>query len=256
MRLPGLAMIAALLVGCPRAPLAPPRAPVDTTLAAPVDGGADVPVDVGGVDAPAALVDVPAAAPTSPTRVAAWTDPAAVAALAVSCNYAPSPPPEDDGNGPDPMTCNGNLIAQSCDFDPCEDGVDVPCRTQCGRTCGACDARCRVSCRQCRTACRDDACLRACATTCGACLEGCIDGRDHCLTAVCTARYQACARRTVTHYRQGPCLATCAACQTECADRDRVGECVDACARRRGGCTATERRICQWHGVSYGLTEQ
>ena len=51
-------------------------------------------------------------------------------------------------------------------------------------------------------------------------------------------------------------VAGCARCQTECADRDRVGECVDACARRRGGCTATERRICQWHGVSFGLTEQ
>lgn len=255
MRSVGLAVVVTLLLGCTGPSLPAPRAPVEATPAV-VDAGVDVAV---AVDAPAPAVDVAGATadapPASPPRVAAWTDQVAITALAASCDYRPPAPEDGDTGEPDAMLCTANLVAQSCDYDPCTDTVEVPCRVQCGRTCGTCDARCRVGCRQCRAACHDEACVRACATTCGACLERCLDGRDHCLTAGCTRRYEACHQRAVAHYRQGPCLATCTRCQTTCEGRDNVGQCVIACARRLGGCTPTEQNICVWHGVSFGREE-
>lgn len=194
-------------------------------------------------------VDVGSAAePATGPWASAWTDPSAVDRLAVDCNYHP---PSGDGDDADPLECATNLEPQSCTYNPCHEDVNIPCRRVCGSTCASCDATCRGTCGQCRAACHDDACVRACATSCGACLQSCLAAKDQCLTARCAERYQACARRSIEHFRQGPCLAACTRCATICEVPGRVpSTCYRRCVGR--ACTTEETRHCLFDGPEYG----
>ncbi|MDO9017895.1 MAG: hypothetical protein Q8S73_14655 [Deltaproteobacteria bacterium] len=238
---PGAALACfVLLAGCPRPPAAPRLLREPAPLASlPVTPDAGEPVDATEV----------AATPSGGPWAAAWTDPAAVARLATSCDYHP-PPDEDDEA--DPLECASSIEQQSCSYDPCHEDVDLPCRRVCGRTCGTCDGRCRGACGRCRAACHDEACVLSCATSCGQCLQACLTEKDRCLTAGCAARYAACARRSVEHFRRGPCLAACTRCHATCEGRGREGPCLERCLARTRGCTAEEVNHCTWDGPSYG----
>jgi hypothetical protein len=196
-----------------------------------------------------APVDVALTAPEPGPWASAWTDPSAVARLAADCNF--HPPASDDPSEGDPLECSSNIEEQSCSYDPCHEGVDLPCRRVCGRTCTRCDTRCRSACGRCRAACHDDACVRACATSCGACLQSCIATKDQCVTAGCSARYRACWDRSVGRFRRGPCLAACTRCTTRCGGQEVASRCVARCVGR--ACTAEDVNHCTWDGPSYGL---
>lgn len=189
-----------------------------------------------------------------PPLAASWNDPAAIEALARDCDVRSPSTVHGMGDGPDPLNCEFGLTEQSCTYDPCHDS-DTPCRVGCGTTCSGCDARCRTSCRACRAACHDPECVRACAASCGRCLEGCLDERDRCMTAVCAARYEACALRAALAFRRGPCLAACRRCTAACDSNDEQMRCVVACLGRQRGCTASQVQYCSWSGPEFGEQE-
>lgn len=239
----------ATIVGCRRP--APPtnhverESPPPTPDVVRVDASADVDE---GVDAEAE--------PTEPRPFAAsWTEPAAVNALAADCHFEPPSTVQGMGDGPDPLRCEDGITEQSCNFDPCHDGVDTPCREGCGRTCTGCDQGCRAGCDRCRAGCHDEACVRACAASCAGCLNGCLEVRDRCTSAGCTAQYQACALRAAQRFRGGPCLAVCRRCTASCARRDDEMGCVGRCLGRQRGCTTEQGNYCSWNGPDFGLEE-
>ncbi len=241
-----IVVFAALLVAC-KSPATPTVRPSATPVIV-VDAGA-VLVDAS-VDAAVAESDEEDSGP--PPFASSWNDPAAIAQLARDCNAVSPSSVHGMGDGPDGLNCEDGITEQSCNYDPCHEDVDTPCRVTCGQTCSGCDARCRTSCRTCRAACHDDACIRACAVSCGRCLEGCIDERDHCMTAGCTARYEACALRAATAFRRGPCLPVCRRCTATCANVEDRMECVGRCLQRQRGCTAEQSNHCAWEGPEFG----
>jgi len=245
MRPRGLALALSLLAACTRSP---PRAPrlAPEPVAAP---RAIAPAPTVVVDAGAAVDAAPLPAAPGPWA-SAWTDPAAVERLAADCNFRPPPDPETDEGSP--LLCATDIEQQSCSYDPCHENVDLPCRRVCGRSCTSCDTRCRGACGRCRASCHDEACVRACAASCGQCLQGCLTEKDRCLTAGCTARYQACFRRSVSHFRSGPCLASCGRCTDSCPAEDDQRRCLWRCLSRDRACTAEEREHCAWDGPAYG----
>lgn len=246
MRPRGLALALSLLAACTKSP---PRAPrlAPEPVAAP---RAIAPAPTAVVDAGAAVDAAPPPAAPGPWA-SAWTDPAAVARLAADCNFRPPPDPETDEGSP--LLCATDIEQQSCSYDPCHENVDLPCRRGCGRSCTSCDARCRGACGRCRASCHDEACVRACAASCGQCLQGCLTEKDRCLTAGCTARYQACFHRSVLHFRNGPCLASCTRCGDACPEGDENHHrCLSRCLIRERACTAEEREHCAWDGQAYG----
>lgn len=246
MRPRGLALALSLLAACTKSPPPSPRLAPEP-VAAPL---AIAPAPTVGVDAGAAFdAALPPAAPGP--WASAWTDPAAVARLAADCNFRPAPDPETEEGSP--LLCDTDIEQQSCSYDPCHENVDQPCRRVCGRSCTSCDARCRGACGRCRASCHDEACVRACAASCGQCLQGCLTEKDRCLTAGCSARYQECYRRSVSHYRNGPCLPSCSRCLHACPTEDENHQrCLSRCLIRDHACTAEERQHCAWDGLSYG----
>lgn len=252
---PVVAAIAVALVACSsqRAPAVRPPPPLavgalDASATTPADAAPDL-----SIAAPASEADDTEHYP--PPLAASWNDPAAIEALARDCDARSPSTVHGMGDGPDAMNCEEGITEQSCTYDPCHEDVDTPCRVECGATCSGCDARCRTSCRACRAACHDAECVRACAVSCGQCLEGCLDARDHCMTAGCTARYQACALRAARAFRRGPCLAACRRCTSACEARDDPHACVESCLNRQRGCTVPQANHCLWDGPSFGEAE-
>jgi|GEM_PF-1566355 len=247
MRPRGLALALSLLAACTRSPPPSPRlAPEPVVAPRAIAPAPTVVVDAG------AVVDA-APLPAAPGPWAsAWTDPAAVDRLAADCNFRPAPDPVTEAGSP--LLCTTDIEQQSCNYDPCHENVDLPCRRGCGRSCTGCDTRCRGACGRCRASCHDEACVRACAASCGQCLQGCLTEKDRCLTAGCTARYQACFLRSVLHFRNGPCLASCTRCRDSCPEEDENHHrCLSRCLIRDRACTAEEREHCDWEGQAYGI---
>lgn len=247
MRPRGLALALILLAACSKSPPPSPRLapePVSSPRAI-----APAPTVDAGAAADAALDVVPLPAAPGPWA-SAWTDPAAVARLAEDCNFRPAPDPVTEEGSP--LLCATDIEQQSCNYDPCHENVDLPCRRVCGRSCTSCDTRCRGACGRCRASCHDEACVRACAASCGQCLQGCLTEKDRCLSAGCTARYRECFHRSVLQFRNGPCLASCARCTDLCPEDENHHSCLSRCLIRERACTAQQRQHCDWDGQAYG----
>lgn len=248
MRLAALAL-AAVLVACKRHPAPtvhpppPPPPPVVVDAGSPVDVAIEASVEEAETES------------YPPPLASSWNDPDAIEALARDCDVQSPTIVHGMGDGPDPMNCEDGITEQSCNYDPCHEDVDTPCRIGCGTTCSGCNTRCRTSCRECRVACHDPGCIRACAVSCGRCLEGCLDERDHCMTAGCTARYEACTLRAALAFRRSPCLAACRRCTTACERREDQRPCLEACLGRQRGCTTSNYQHCLSDGPSFGEEE-
>lgn len=183
-----------------------------------------------------------APAPQSPPRpllgdlpdAKAWTEPGVIDRLAADCRWQPSKLDQAEVEDRNPMSCK-LVVAQSCVPDPCFDENESECKPACAKTCAGCASSCTSKCEACKAPCKDDACRRACAEQCGKCREACIAEVDHCDTAACSAKYDACSKKTDAALRAPKCRPLCVGaqkCIVACKNADPEDPCYQACAKK------------------------
>lgn len=237
-----------LCVACGHAPT-PGTTSVTPPPPAPREAPPDAAVTVDAATEPDAAVDVAAVdVTTERAPIEAYTDDAAVALLAADPRWS-MPNDSEEAHG-----CEGDVDPQSCDPDPCHEGMGRRCRHGCRDVCTGCERTCRQTLTRCLTGAQGDARV-ACARTGAACIEGCIQHKDQCLTGYCAPRQLVCERAQERRFHEGPCHAVCARCTRQCEGSDLVGDCYAACFRRNPGCDAGQRPICVMAGPNYGAPQ-
>lgn len=92
--------------------------------------------------------------PDAPPEPRAYADPPAVAALARDPAWRmPIDPLVEEG-----WACSSSVHPQSCEPDPCFEGVGQQCRDRCGAQCDSSERGCRSDAVTCRGRCADDGC--------------------------------------------------------------------------------------------------
>ena len=240
----GLVSLAALAAGC-----RPDTATKDT-----VDGSVAMTAADAAVVAHTAVVD---AAPADVTTAGtlpdykgrklypkSWNDPRILKQLASKCSFDPDKlssaeqakelgprrPVEGAGDADDDLGCTGDIMGQSCTYDPCADSLTT-CNNTCVKACDTCKSDCQSTCSSCESACSpsDEACRDACAVTTGRCHQACLASRDSCGTKKCEPPHDACSTRKYDQYKKLDCASSCGAFST----------CADACQAKFGSKAAT-----------------
>lgn len=228
----------------------------------PVDTPADVHVVAG--DATAPTPDVTAAA----VRIDAAVDDGPERTLANSTAYSDEPVVNElagdpqwtfrrgDEDGEGVYGCSGDIRPQSCEPNPCHEGVGQRCRNGCEHSCQGLERTCRTTAATCLRPCVDEACRVACARVEARCLDDAIAAKDRCLTGVCGPRQAQCEEAQQRRFHDGPCRPACQRCAQRCEGNDNMGDCYRACFRRTPGCDPGQQSICVMIGPNYGAPEQ